>query len=594
MNFHILLIECGYDERREEASYTLFFRKQGSVEYPILINVFYTTRGVMTKLSHPKSGYNQLWRSSAYDSEDGLRTLFNNPRKHTGKGYRSADKAKRGCILCGMLKEKNDFSKNQWRKDPGDSKCTLCLQDAKVTGEDRNSNVNRVPQVTTNLPVLFLGIDEWFVNKCRDAIKDESVVITTETLLNDSSQAKISNVSQKFRGIIITDGWFDVDGEYQSISNSMFRMLKDMYQSGGTVIIAATMGVFSVPRQISKLFGFECQWEFGAYTTMSMVTTSLGREILEDAFPDNSVYTKANFIQTSPDECLFEQHIDPEDYEDYSDDEDIPIPIKDKAPIVRHCGQNGGRVFYFGFVSEDGFKWGDIIMKLMHSPSQSSSQTESHGNKSTSSDEINYECIPCDDESCTNYGASICCPTCKMAFYCSEACQRRSNRAHANDCRVGASMVEMHAMHREPTEVEKRGRAMAAMLAGRQDFKGRLLQAEYWLMEENWGGAFETYQGLYMKLMERSPAEQREVIMGISRCFYEMGRYDHAIDIGESAIEMNRHFPEVHKYVALSYKAKGDIDAAIATMTKAVLYETPWDEDNIEANKVLLMEIKQA
>ena len=37
-----------------------------------------------------------------------------------------------------------------------------------------------------------------------------------------------------------------------------------------------------------------------------------------------------------------------------------------------------------------------------------------------------------------------------------------------------------------------------------------------------------------------------------------------------------------------------DIDAAIATMTKAVLYETPWDEDNIEANKVLLMEIKQA
>jgi hypothetical protein len=36
--------ECGYVERREEASNTLFFRKNSDGEYPILVNIFYTTR----------------------------------------------------------------------------------------------------------------------------------------------------------------------------------------------------------------------------------------------------------------------------------------------------------------------------------------------------------------------------------------------------------------------------------------------------------------------------------------------------------------------------------------------------------------------
>ena len=85
----------------------------------------------MTKLSHPTRGYNQLWRSDAYDSVDSLDAIFANPRLHTGQGYRQASSAKRGCIGCGILKKKADYSKNQWRKGPGSAKCSNCIQQKK-------------------------------------------------------------------------------------------------------------------------------------------------------------------------------------------------------------------------------------------------------------------------------------------------------------------------------------------------------------------------------------------------------------------------------------------------------------------------------
>ena len=120
----------GFVERREEASSTLFFKSDNlpQSQHPTLINVFYTTGGIMTKLSHPTSGYNQLWRSDAYDSAASLGAIFANPRIHTGQGYRHASGAKRGCIGCGVQKKKADYSKNQWRKGPGNAKCSNCIQ----------------------------------------------------------------------------------------------------------------------------------------------------------------------------------------------------------------------------------------------------------------------------------------------------------------------------------------------------------------------------------------------------------------------------------------------------------------------------------
>lgn len=54
---------------------------------------------------------------------------------------------------------------------------------------------------------------------------------------------------------------------------------------------------------------------------------------------------------------------------------------------------------------------------------------------------------------------------------------------------------------------------------------------------------------------------------------------------------MNLHFPAL-KYVALAQKASGNhAFLAINTMKNAVLYETPWDDKNIEKNRALLREI---
>ena len=87
------------------------------------------------------------------------------------------------------------------------------------------------------------------------------------------------------------------------------------------------------------------------------------------------------------------------------------------------------------------------------------------------------------------------------------------------------------------------------------------------------------------------PPQWRQVWMGFSCCFYEMGVYDKAIHSGIAALEMNRHFPQAHKYVAMAQKASGNHALAINTMKNAVLYETPWDDKNIEKNRDLLREI---
>ena len=83
------------------------------------------------------------------------------------------------------------------------------------------------------------------------------------------------------------------------------------------------------------------------------------------------------------------------------------------------------------------------------------------------------------------------------------------------------------------------------------------------------------------------------VIIGLARTKYELGKYDEAIEIGSVAIENFRHYPGVHKYAAFACKAKGDIDEAKKTMSRAVLYEEHWNKDNMQKNKDLLRELNK-
>ena len=83
------------------------------------------------------------------------------------------------------------------------------------------------------------------------------------------------------------------------------------------------------------------------------------------------------------------------------------------------------------------------------------------------------------------------------------------------------------------------------------------------------------------------------ILMGLAQTKYELGKYDEAIEYSNIAIKAFRQCPGVHKYVALSQKAKGDIDEAKKTMSRAILYETHWDKDNMQQNKELLLELNK-
>mmetsp|Transcript_950 Transcript_950/g.1950 ORF Transcript_950/g.1950 Transcript_950/m.1950 type:complete len:274 (-) Transcript_950:230-1051(-) len=113
-----------------------------------------------------------------------------------------------------------------------------------------------------------------------------------------------------------------------------------------------------------------------------------------------------------------------------------------------------------------------------------------------------------------------------------------------------------------------------------KDFMGtHLTIAEMKESQEEWDAALDIYKlkvGMAMQYdnfgnpLNFTAVDQRRLYMGMSRCFYHKAEYKHAIELGSGAIEMNRHFPKVHKYVALSQNASGDMDAAVRTMARAV------------------------
>mmetsp|Transcript_26057 Transcript_26057/g.62563 ORF Transcript_26057/g.62563 Transcript_26057/m.62563 type:complete len:497 (-) Transcript_26057:222-1712(-) len=189
--------DYGYIERREEASSTLFFKESNAANTansnpscPILVNVFYTTRGIMTHLPHPTQGYNSLWRSSAYDSLETLAMLFEDPRMHTGKGYRQAKDAVRGCARCGAQRKRTEYSANQWKAGPGRAVCSRCVNGktacgggggggdnneglgGNITKKKSNGNDNRANVYGESFPPLSEGaLEEHNKQTSKETIK---------------------------------------------------------------------------------------------------------------------------------------------------------------------------------------------------------------------------------------------------------------------------------------------------------------------------------------------------------------------------------------------------------------------------------------
>ena len=110
-----------------------------------------------------------------------------------------------------------------------------------------------------------------------------------------------------------------------------------------------------------------------------------------------------------------------------------------------------------------------------------------------------------------------------------------------------------------------------------------VIQSEAYQGLEKWKEAMDSYEKAMLALdgPNSPPAiDQRKLFMGLAECAYKVKEYENAIAYANAAIEMNRHFPGIHRLKALALEKVGRLDEAIVTMNRAVLYETPWDEEN--------------
>ena len=116
-------------------------------------------------------------------------------------------------------------------------------------------------------------------------------------------------------------------------------------------------------------------------------------------------------------------------------------------------------------------------------------------------------------------------------------------------------------------------------------------QADAYLECGKLNDAKEGYRSLYMEHMLRGTTPHIYSVMNLCRVYYEMHDYQNALDKGNVTLKRFRHMPGIHKYVALSQKAKGDIEGAKKTMSRAILYEAHWNKGNLQQNKEILKEL---
>ena len=165
----------------------------------------------------------------------------------------------------------------------------------------------------------------------------------------------------------------------------------------------------------------------------------------------------------------------------------------------------------------------------------------------------------------------------------------REAQGDMDEAQMGALEREMNEMMASSNAL--RGRVSATELVGIHLKKGEMLEA---LGE--WTEAFNVYKAAIVKITspkEGTAAQQRMLMNACSRCLYHKGDYDNAIMVGCGAIDANRYYPGCHDYVARAQLAKGDVQAAIRTRSRAVLFETPWDDENRAVQRAALAELHE-
>lgn len=152
------------------------------------------------------------------------------------------------------------------------------------------------------------------------------------------------------------------------------------------------------------------------------------------------------------------------------------------------------------------------------------------------------------------------------------------------------TIIGQYVANKRMNEIRKQIPDGAYHLEREELFEMKLDKGDAFVYLEKWKEASYVYQDVFKDAGEDACIGQRATV-GMCRCLYELGSYDLAIKMGSIVTVCDRTFVGAHKYIALSQKAKGDIDAAIRTMTQGVLYEAPWDQQTRRENLQALSEL---
>lgn len=106
---------------------------------------------------------------------------------------------------------------------------------------------------------------------------------------------------------------------------------------------------------------------------------------------------------------------------------------------------------------------------------------------------------------------------------------------------------------------------------------------------EQWQEADDKYTSLLDQPdVEKQPYYNR-LSCGRARCKRHLGDVDASLEIATSALKIDNVSPGMYKSLALAQQAKGDLESAKVTMSKAFYYEAPWDDLN-QAENVRFLE----
>ena len=121
-----------------------------------------------------------------------------------------------------------------------------------------------------------------------------------------------------------------------------------------------------------------------------------------------------------------------------------------------------------------------------------------------------------------------------------------------------------------------------------------ILRCQIYMAMENWAKALEHSEYTHrMMASVRVPNDETsyDFFVDYSECAYHAKEYRKSIIAADHAIALCRYKEPVYRFKALSQQHLGQLDDAVGTMNLAVLYETPWDRDNIEMNLELYKEL---